>query len=239
MTMTTDYRASHLNKGADYQKHFEDYPYRAVLWVKERALLDRLVPPAESAHLRYLDFACGTGRIIGHLASRVASATGVDVSDSMLAEARKHVVNARFVKGDITVSDGIVEGPFDLITAFRFFPNAQPELRTAAMRALIQLLVPGGRLIFNNHRNPENLRNKLKRVIGRAPGGGITHRECLELISRSGLKLDRFYHLGIWPGGERSPIGATRVVGAIDGFVERIAGMAPLANDIVYVCRRT
>ena len=41
---------------------------------------------------------------------------------------------------DITGADDRVEGQYDLITAFRFLTNAEPELRAAALAGLARLV---------------------------------------------------------------------------------------------------
>ena len=84
-------------------------------------------------------------------------------------------------------------GRFDLVTSFRFFGNAQQELRMAVLLALHRLLRPKAYLSINSHRNPHSIveifnsatggRNqsmdlhyfKLKR-LPQASGFAIVHR---------------------------------------------------------------
>ena len=64
----TSYRESHLQKGADYHESFATQPHMAMVWRLERRLLTRIVREHFPAELpTYLDFACGTGRILGLL----------------------------------------------------------------------------------------------------------------------------------------------------------------------------
>ena len=65
-----------------------------------------------------LDFGCGVGRLLLPLARRCDEVTGVDVSPSMLAEARRNcdatgAKGVRLVQGDDALSN--VRGSFDLI----------------------------------------------------------------------------------------------------------------------------
>src|ERR1700737_608790 len=89
--ITMGYTDSHKGKGSNYHQTFapEVNPHRAMLWRLERRALDEVLRhhlvPGKIAHL---DFACGTGRILGHLRRHVASATGVDVSSPMMEVAR-------------------------------------------------------------------------------------------------------------------------------------------------------
>src|SRR5262245_37552937 len=76
---------------------------------------------------RYLDFACGTGRLTAVVAPMAMDVVGIDVSRSMLKAAASKLPSARFVCGDITTED-LHLGSFDLVTTFRFFGNAEPAL---------------------------------------------------------------------------------------------------------------
>ncbi|MGB7328003.1 MAG: class I SAM-dependent methyltransferase, partial [Rubripirellula sp.] len=129
---TDDYRHSHLgaDKAKSYNNLFQDNPYRKILWQFERQVVDRVIAELGQRPLRHLDFACGTGRVVAHVESHDhLHSTGVDISPDMLNEARKHVGHSTLVEADLTRDDVLAEKRFDLITAFRFFPNAQGELR--------------------------------------------------------------------------------------------------------------
>ena len=158
------YRELHLHKGADYHELFYTLPHLAMVWRLERKLLPRIVRkyfPADPP--THLDFACGTGRVLGLLSPMTTSSTGVDLSASMLQIARDTIADVEFVEADITRDDLLGNRQFDLITAFRFFPRAEPTLRREALMSIKPHLSPVGALIFNNHRNRGSL---LRRVIG-------------------------------------------------------------------------
>lgn len=128
--------------------------YGALLWKIEREQLQRvtdgLVIPLSKAN--YLDFACGTGRVLRFMETSVARARGIDVSRSMLSLARERGVQAELLRADITAAGFAVEDRYDLITAFRFVLNAEPALRLAGLRALAaRLRDPRSRLVFNVH----------------------------------------------------------------------------------------
>src|SRR6185295_8842136 len=114
---------------------------------------------------RYLDFACGTGRITEMMAPLAQESIGVDVSGTMLEVARVKCPHVRFMESDLT-RDNLDIGLFDMVTAFRFFGNAQDELRSAALKAVVALLRPGGHLVINSHRNPLSLAAVLNRATG-------------------------------------------------------------------------
>jgi 2-polyprenyl-3-methyl-5-hydroxy-6-metoxy-1,4-benzoquinol methylase len=70
---------------------------------------------------RALDFGCGVGRIALPLAERTEQTLGVDVSQSMLAEATSNAMSAGISNIDFVLSDddlAKIEGDFDLIHSY-------------------------------------------------------------------------------------------------------------------------
>src|SRR5437870_1294376 len=59
--------------------------YHSFIWELERPRLLRIIRGIGTAgrEVKYLDFACGTGRIISAVAPLVAKATGLDISPQM------------------------------------------------------------------------------------------------------------------------------------------------------------
>jgi ubiquinone/menaquinone biosynthesis C-methylase UbiE len=165
----------------------------------ERRHLTRLVPelhPGRQA--RHLDFACGTGRVAATVAPLCNATVGVDVSATMIEVARRKLPQAEFHLCDLT-STNLDIGTFDLVTAFRFFGNAQPELRDGALRAIVERLRPGGHLLINSHRNPRALYAVLDRLAGGAPSGMDLHLGRLRsLLSRHGLVVRRQIPIAAW-----------------------------------------
>src|SRR4051812_33479433 len=100
--------------------------WSSLLWVVERRILEYLLhrEGLVKTRERYLDFACGTGRVTGFLAPLFDTTVGVDISEPMLEVARAQLPNATFVKADVREAQVELGGPFDLITAFRFLLNA-------------------------------------------------------------------------------------------------------------------
>ena len=233
-------RDSHRCKGADYQARFEENPRRAVLWDVEQLLLDRILRRFLPARpIDHLDFACGTGRILGLLEGRTRTSTGVDVSASMLAVARERVRRAELVEGDLTRDELLRGRRFDLITAFRFFPNAEEELRRDAIAALATRLADGGILVLNNHRNLSSLFFRLARLLrpGADGGDGMWDREVVSLAAGVGLAVRARYHAGIVPESESRVLRPRALVAAVERLAARLP-LAGLSEDVIYVCAR-
>lgn len=233
------YRESHQQKGAEYHSEFQRNPRRRLLWRIEQQALDLILngcPNAESA--THLDFACGTGRVLKYVEPRVASSTGVDISPSMLAVAAQTSPHSTLIEADLTRNDPLGDRQFDIITAFRFFPNAERELRVAAIEVLARHLTPEGRLVFNNHRSTHSLRKRMVRwaTAGRRGVSGMSPDDVLPLIRSAGLNVERTYHAGVVPEAEQLLLRPRVLVSA----AERVCSKLPLsawAEDVIYVCR--
>ncbi len=96
---------------------------------------------------RSLDFGCGVGRITIPLALKSKEIVGVDISDTMLAEARKNskikgLTNLEFVKSDTELSK--VNGDFDLIHTFIVIQHIPPKLGYLYFEQLLKRLRNGG-----------------------------------------------------------------------------------------------
>lgn len=201
-----DYRSSHLAEGEAYHAKFEQQIYRALMWtLEQQALRQLLASRADRATCRLLDFACGTGRVLAALTPDVAHASGVDISASMLTVAARIAAGAEIVCADITRDPVLDSRRFDVITAFRFFPNAEPALREDAMAKLAGLLAPGGWLIINNHRRRGSLKHRvrlLRSAIGLAKGKDmhtLSDDEVAALAARHGLRVHATRTAGILP----------------------------------------
>jgi ubiquinone/menaquinone biosynthesis C-methylase UbiE len=191
-----DYRQSHLDRGGVYDATIASLPWDAYMARWEAAYLREIVPRLARGTGRYLDFACGTGRITEVVAPLVGETVGVDLSESMLAEARVKCPNARFVRADLT-SEEVDIGQFDLATSFRFLGNAGPELRRAALGAIARRLRRDGFLIVNNHRNPHAIGSLFAELGGRHDMD-LTHAVLVKLLDDAGFRITRVLPIGFW-----------------------------------------
>ena len=241
------YRESHLQKGADYHETFLSMPHRAMVWSLERRLLRRIVrkqfpiyPPS------HLDFACGTGRLLELLSPLTASSTGVDISASMLDVAHDTLTGVELVEADITRDDCLGSRRFDLITAFRFFPNAEPLLRRDALTVLVRHLEPKGILIFNNYLNRGSLVQRIAVTLGRTVSlqrqeakWGMSRREAQELVAAAGLKVEQEHPLAVLPFTDRHMLYPAGLLEKIESIMGSVKPLTPLAQNLIYVCRRS
>jgi cyclopropane fatty-acyl-phospholipid synthase-like methyltransferase len=95
---------------------------------------------------RCLDFGCGVGRVAIPLARRTGEVVGVDVSESMLAEARRNCEvqetrNVTLLPSDDALS--ALTGRFDFIHSFVVFQHSPRERGDAILEALLEHLSVG------------------------------------------------------------------------------------------------
>jgi SAM-dependent methyltransferase len=241
--MTLRYTDRHKARGRDYHETFspEVNPHRAMVWRLEQGALDGILRdhllPEKPAHL---DFACGTGRVLGHLLGRVASSTGVDVSSSMMEVAAKVAPGAELIEADLTQRDVLGERTFDLITAFRFFPNAEPELRRSIFGILARHLSPRGVLVFNNHKNRNSLRRRISRLLGRKESmGTMTLADVEALVAETGLRIVNAIPLASLPFSKNHLPLPVRLFEPIERWMSGVSSLAGLAQQVIYVCVRS
>jgi ubiquinone/menaquinone biosynthesis C-methylase UbiE len=197
-TTPKDYRNSHIAKGEDYDSNLSQGDFDTYMTSREYALLDRIIRDLFNNSIpRYLDFACGTGRITSHIGGKTAKSYGVDLSSNMLDVARKKCPDTEFILQDIT-NDPLDIEPVDLVTAFRFFGNAQNDLRKQALSVLSGLVKPGGYLVFNNHRNPISISNLLLKARGNDIDVDLSHKKMSRLLNDSGFSVKRTFGVGAW-----------------------------------------
>ncbi len=236
-----DYRMSHLHpeKGAAYHAAFFENPYRRMVWKLEKIILDNIVTKFyKNMQINHLDFACGTGRILNHLERHTNSSTGVDLSPSMLDVARKNIKRSKIIEADITKEDILGNKKFNLITAFRFFPNAQKQLRIDAMMVLVKHLEENGYLVFNNHMNTDCLKYRISRLLGRGGYKGMSVDEVKLLAAEARLEIVKTYHLCVFPSTESRTLLPQYFLLRIEKVLARIPMLTYCGENIVFVCRR-
>ena len=126
----------------------------------------------------------------------------------MLSRAALRVRKANLLCKDITTDEDDIEGHYDLITAFRFLLNAEPDLRRVAMRKLATRLTGSdSRLVVNVHGNPFSYKafaipyHWLRAVLkGHKMQGYMTNRQAVAVITEAGLVVEQVIGLGFISG---------------------------------------
>lgn len=101
-----------------------------------RALMEQKLGPFAPASA--LDFGCGVGRLTAALAEMTGDAVGIDISEGMLAEARKRA------RAGLAFAAELPERNFDWIVSIIVLQHIAPERGYDLLRALLARLAPGG-----------------------------------------------------------------------------------------------
>jgi len=200
--VSDDYRTSHCAPG--YGTHYNmtyESGYYGALWDKiERPMILDLLRPMGGAGRNCLDFACGTGRITNVAAQVFGEVVGVDVSKSMLACAQVPN-NVKLRNIDMTMES--LEETFDVVTAFRFFLNAEDQLKREALKAINQQLKDGGRLVCNVHMNATSPIGLVCRLLnwslGRTVRNTLSETRFKKLLTASGFLVEEVIPYGYLP----------------------------------------
>lgn len=235
----SDYRNSHqgAGKGTSYHASFTSNRYRSYIWQREQVILNKILRLQCQGDVDHLDFACGTGRILSFLEPRVCASVGIDISQEMLIVARRASPRSEIIQADLTRGTPLGNRKFQLITAFRFFPNAEPSLREEALGAITRHLSRDGLLVLNNHKHSGSLLRKSVRLIGREPGGGMSYQECIDLVSKHGLEISAIHPVCIVPSSEQTVLFPIPVLNVLDNLSCATPNSWRVAENIILQCR--
>ena len=239
------YVGHHLDpdKGHQYDERYATDRWLGYVSEREAEVLGQLRHTLFGERpVRVLDFACGTGRILATLEQHAAAAIGVDVSESMLAEARRKLKRSQLLRANLIEEPVLAGERFDLITAFRFFVNAEPALRADALRALRPLLAPDGYLVFNDHHNPRSIRWAYTRLATairhrRAEVNYLPVRDCIRLAEAGGFEVVSIHSVGLLHLPQRVALpGLCRLCDRIAGHFRPLSAVSECP---IFVCRAT
>ena len=240
------YRQSHsaTDYASEYDKLYADGYFRQFWHEIEAPILRReLAELQRDGANQILDFACGTGRVTEVVAATFPECIGVDVSEEMLATARRRLHGVRLVQADLTRTDLKQELPlFDAVTAFRFFLNAEDRLRADALDALASHLRPGGILIASFQwaaTSPAGFLFRLRNTVKRHEDPRTaTVAEISELFARHGFEIERLHRYGAWPwvGQSHGRLGR-RGMRSAEALMDRIRPLQYVAQSFMIVAR--
>jgi len=239
------YRDSHMGETKSARYEYGVYrpgSYDDSIWQIEKNILKKELKRLRQAHSRieYLDFACGSGRVLAYLENEVEKAIGIDISPSMLDIAKIKAPRAELFEADITKNDILRGKSFDLITAFRFYLNAEPPLRDAASALLKEKLRTEESLfIFNVHGNTMSARfftHMWLRWRGRTLNMA-TSWAVRKFLRCHGFMLVRWYGVGVLP-----KICYRIIPSRVALFLDHLFIFVPLsryiAQDLIFVCKK-
>ncbi len=111
-----------------------------------RDVIRQFVDPA-FAPRSILDFGCGVGRVLVSFAAMAQDVVGLDVSPSMLEEARRNCLARGLDQVRLQITDdrlSAVQGTFDLVHTFIVLQHVGVDRVRVIFEALIRHVAPGG-----------------------------------------------------------------------------------------------
>ena len=228
------YTKSHFHKGEEYHKKFDNLPGRKMIWEIEKKIIIKFLKKKKI--ISHLDFASGSGRISKLLEKKSQKQYLIDSSTKMLNQAKKILKNPIIINKDFTKVK--IKKKFDLITAFRFFPNAEPHLRKKAVKFISKNLKKNGFLIFNNHRNFWSLPYIIRRFTFRSDGFGMTHSEIKDLLNSNRLKICDYRSIGYFTDKEKSKIIFWPIIEIMESFLFKKNLKNRLGYNVIYFLKK-
>ncbi len=112
-------------------------------------LLDRFAESVRHAGVA-CDLGCGPGQIARYLHECGVQVCGMDLSEEMVAQARRLNPGVEFNRGDMS-SLPVKDNSWAGIAAFYAIVNLPPSDVLRALREMLRALVPGGRVLLSFH----------------------------------------------------------------------------------------
>jgi len=246
-----EYRNEFKEKARDYDKIVQS-KHIQLIYTLEKQVLEQYFTRIDSKNKTLLDFACGSGRWTQVLEEHFCEVTGVDVSNEMISLARTKCNRAEFIITDITADrpDPALAGrQFDVITAFRFYKNAQQSLRRAATESLPRYLKDDGLFIFDLHLNTFSCMGLLAslmrwlqcpRLFGMSPLliRTISLADIGRLFQNSAFEIVDYYGMGILPGRSNTVILPRPMLHTVEGFFTRHKMFRRLSYNILVIAKK-
>ncbi|HEG43668.1 MAG TPA: class I SAM-dependent methyltransferase [Phycisphaerales bacterium] len=251
MANKIDYRNVFQSSAAEYEEITASKHIR-LIYELEKEMLDELFKETGSTDRSVMDFACGSGRWTQYLENKFAECIGVDVSKAMVTVAESKCQRAKFIVTDITaetVDEQIKDKRFDVITAFRFFKNAEQDLRTSVVAKLPKYLKDDGLFIFDVHLNTWSFMGLLARIIDRSglekilKTGHLTIRtmslgDVKRLFEDSDLEIADFWGMGLLPGRSNYTLLPWKWLKKFEGYFTKRKLLRSVSYNLLIVARK-
>lgn len=247
-----------MREDIDYRNVFKDAEaydtltrskHVRLIYEMENQILQKIFEQIRSTQKSVMDFACGTGRWTSVLERHFKETLGVDVSGQMVAAARKKCSKAEFIVTDITsdnVDSRLDNRKFDVITAFRFYKNAEKPLRRAVTETIPKYLKDNGLFIFDLHLNTFSFMGMLACIIRSLrlyrPLGltnltvrTISLHAIRKLFKNSPLEIIDYYGMGLLPGRANFTILPAKPLYKLESFFSRRKVLRNISYNIIVV----
>jgi len=139
----------------------------------ERIKREIALTQVEAGH-EVLEIGCGTGTLAALMTARGAHVVGIDISECMLAAARRNAPAAEFIHMTAAEIRRLGEGCFDRIVATLSFSELTEDELDLVLQASAVLLKAGGMLVVADEVSPRLRWSRLLARLIRWPLAAIT-----------------------------------------------------------------
>ncbi len=158
----------------------------------------------------------------------------------MIRVAKNQCKKTKFIIGDITVNSLNETKKYALITAFRFFLNAEKELKESALNEIGKIISKDGIFVFNTHGNKSSLRHiavVLSRLAGRKTNTNeMSMHEIKCMLEKNGLEIIDYYGVNYMPQFLSRFISRQLWI-FLEKNLEKIKFLRKFAMDIIFVAK--
>jgi len=245
-----DYRNQFQKDAVAYDRIVQS-KHIQLIYTLEKQVIEQYFSQINAGDKTLMDFACGSGRWTQVLEEHFAEVTGVDVSEDMVSLARAKCRKADFIVTDITgeqVNPALEGRRFDVITAFRFYKNAQESLRKAATEALPMYLKDDGIFVFDLHLNSFSFMGLLAnfmRILQFPKLFGMSQlmirtislRDIRRLLAESRFEIVDYFGMGVMPGRSNFTILPKKILYAIESFFTKKKVLRGISYNILVIAR--
>ena len=173
----------------------------------------RIGPPGD---LEVLDVGCGPGETDGHLHGAFSALSGVDVSDSLVAEARRRNPWAAYSSYSAGEPLPYPDDAFDFSFAICVFHHVPAARRRDLAAEMTRVTRPGGTVAIFEH-NPWNplTRKAVRNCSFDEDAVLIRRREAASLLAEAGLGAAESAYIVFFPRGGRRLAAVERRLGKL------------------------
>lgn len=246
-----------INYRQAFQKNVQNYEhttnskYISLIFDLEKEVLDKFIDKLESRERSLMDFACGSGRWTQYLETKFKSSTGIDVSREMISFAKRKCKKTNFILTDLTSKNKnsrLNNKKFDVITAFRFYKNAEQKLREEATKNLKKYLKNDGYFIFDLHLNSWSFMGLLARFIrlikldellnlNKLNVQTISLKDIKKLFKKDFEIID-YYGMGLLPSKSNYLILPKKLLYKVESFFTRNKILRGFSYNILVIAKR-
>ena len=246
-----DYRNRFKNSAGAYEKITQSKHIR-LIYELEKGVFLKLLGEINSEEKTLMDFACGTGRWTQFLENHFKQTTGTDVSEQMIATARQKCSKSGFIVTDITtdtVDKELKDKQFDVITAFRFYKNAEEQLRKDVTESIPRYLKKNGLFIFDLHLNTFSFMGILANIIrflklqkllkiGELTIRTISLNDIRKLFTDTHFEIVDYYGMGVLPGRSNYTILPKKLLYKIETFFTKRKILRGFSYNILVIAKK-